>query len=76
MERRIERWNQGRGIDPLNGTYSPQNQATEITCVLQMPAASFIDVYVVVGTGSAAMFFLSFQLKHNDPESVEQHTIY
>jgi len=28
MEWRSERWNQGRGIDLLNGTKSPLNQAT------------------------------------------------
>jgi hypothetical protein len=74
MEWRSERWNQGRGIDLLNGTISPLNQATEFTCILQMPAASVIDVCVVVGTGSAAMYFLSFLLKSNDPRSAEQHS--
>jgi DHA2 family multidrug resistance protein len=42
--------------------------------VMQAAALSFIDVYVILGTGSAAMFFLSFLLKSNDPKNTEQHT--
>jgi hypothetical protein len=41
---------------------------------MQAAALSFIDVYVILGTGSAAMFFLSFLLKSNDPKNTEQHT--
>lgn len=44
--------------------------------MMQASAMSFIDVYVVLGTGSAAMFFLSFLLKHNDPKHVEQHAMH
>jgi DHA2 family multidrug resistance protein len=40
----------------------------------QATAMSFIDAYVVVGIWSAAMFFLSFFLKSNDPRSAEQHS--
>jgi DHA2 family multidrug resistance protein len=42
--------------------------------MMQAAALSFIDVYVILGIGSAAMFFLSFLLKSNDPKSAEQHT--
>jgi hypothetical protein len=35
---------------------------------------SFIDVYVILGIGSAAMLFLSFLLKSNGPDSAEQHS--
>jgi len=42
--------------------------------MMQAAAMSFIDVYVVVGMGSAAMFFLSFLLKSNDPRSTEQYS--
>jgi DHA2 family multidrug resistance protein len=38
----------------------------------QAAALSYIDTYVVLGTGSAAMFFLSFLLKSNDPKHTEQ----
>jgi DHA2 family multidrug resistance protein len=41
--------------------------------VMQAAALSFIDVYVILGIGSAAMFFLSFLLKSNDPKNPEQH---
>jgi hypothetical protein len=40
----------------------------------QGAALSFIDTYVVLGTASAAMFFMSFLLKSNDPEHTEVHT--
>jgi DHA2 family multidrug resistance protein len=33
---------------------------------------SYLDTYVVLGTGSAAMFFLSFLLKSNNPRAPEQ----
>jgi DHA2 family multidrug resistance protein len=42
--------------------------------MMQAAAMSFIDVYVILGIGSVAMFFLSFLLKSNDPKSAEQHT--
>jgi hypothetical protein len=38
----------------------------------QAAAMSFIDAYVILGVGSAAMFFLSFLLKHNDPQHTGQ----
>jgi DHA2 family multidrug resistance protein len=41
--------------------------------MVQATALSFIDAYVILGVGSAAMFFLSFFLKSNDPKSAEQH---
>lgn len=41
--------------------------------MMQAAAMSFIDVYVILGIGSAAMFFLSFLLKSNDPKSTEAH---
>jgi DHA2 family multidrug resistance protein len=40
--------------------------------MMQAAAMSFIDVYVILGIGSAVMFFLSFLLKSNDPKSTEQ----
>ncbi len=39
--------------------------------MMQAAAMSFIDAYVILGVGSAAMFFLSFLLKHNDPKHTE-----
>ena len=41
--------------------------------MMQAAAMSFIDAYVILGIGSAAMFFLSFLLKSNDPKSKEAH---
>jgi len=40
----------------------------------QAAALSYLDCYVVLGAGAAAMFFLSFLLKHNDPKHTEVHT--
>jgi DHA2 family multidrug resistance protein len=40
----------------------------------QGAALSFIDTYAVLGTASAAMFFVSFLLKSNDPKHTEVHT--
>jgi len=40
----------------------------------QAAGLSFIDTYVALGTASAAMFFVSFLLKHNDPKQTEVHT--
>jgi DHA2 family multidrug resistance protein len=40
----------------------------------QGAALSFIDTYVVLGTASAAMFFVSFLLKSNNPKQTEVHT--
>jgi DHA2 family multidrug resistance protein len=40
----------------------------------QAAALSYLDTYVVLGTAAAAMFFLSFLLKSNDPKSAEQHS--
>jgi DHA2 family multidrug resistance protein len=42
--------------------------------MMQAAALSFIDVYVILGIGSAVMFFLSFLLKSNDPKNTELHT--
>jgi len=39
--------------------------------MMQAAAMSFIDVYVVLGVGSAAMFVLSFFLKTNDPKNTD-----
>jgi DHA2 family multidrug resistance protein len=39
----------------------------------QAAALSYLDTYVVLGTGSAVMFFLSFLLKWNDPKHTEPH---
>jgi len=39
--------------------------------MMQASALSFIDVYVILGIGSAAMFFFSFLLKSNDPRHTE-----
>jgi DHA2 family multidrug resistance protein len=38
----------------------------------QAAGLSYIDTYVVLGTGSAAMFLLSFLLQSNDPKKTEQ----
>jgi DHA2 family multidrug resistance protein len=40
----------------------------------QAAALSYIDTYVVLATAAAAMFFLSFLLKSNDPKKTEQPT--
>jgi DHA2 family multidrug resistance protein len=37
----------------------------------QAAALSYLDLYVVLGAGAAAMFFLSFLLKSNDPSHAE-----
>jgi hypothetical protein len=37
----------------------------------QAAAMSYLDLYVVLGAGAAAMFFLSFLLKSNDPRHTE-----
>jgi len=42
--------------------------------MMQAAAMSFIDTYVILGVGSAAMFFLSFLLKSNDPKHTEAHS--
>jgi DHA2 family multidrug resistance protein len=42
--------------------------------MMQAAAMSFIDTYVILGVGSAAMFFLSFLLKSNDPKHAEVHS--
>jgi DHA2 family multidrug resistance protein len=39
----------------------------------QAAALSFLDTYVILGVGSAAMFFISFLLKSNDPRHTEMH---
>jgi hypothetical protein len=39
----------------------------------QSAGLSYLDTYVVLGTAAAAMFFLSFLLKSNNPKSTEQH---
>ena len=40
----------------------------------QAAALSYLDTYIVLGVAAAAMFFLSFLLKHNDPRHTEVHT--
>jgi DHA2 family multidrug resistance protein len=40
----------------------------------QAAALSYLDCYIVLGAGAAAMFFLSFLLKYNDPRHTEVHT--
>ena len=42
--------------------------------MMQAAALSFIDTYVILGVGSATMFFLSFLLKSNDPKHTEVHS--
>ncbi len=42
--------------------------------MMQAAALSFVDTYVILGIGSAAMFFLSFLLKSNDPQHTETHS--
>ncbi len=42
--------------------------------MMQAAALSFIDAYVIMGAGSAAMFFVSFLLKRNDPRKAEGFT--
>jgi DHA2 family multidrug resistance protein len=41
--------------------------------MMQAMTLAYIDAYVVLGVGAAAMFFLSFLLKSNHPRSTEQH---
>jgi DHA2 family multidrug resistance protein len=42
--------------------------------MMQAAALSFVDTYVVLGLGSAAMFFLSFLLKSNDLKGTALHS--
>jgi DHA2 family multidrug resistance protein len=42
--------------------------------MMQAAALSFVDTYVILGIGSAAMFLLSLLLKSNDPRATEQHS--
>jgi DHA2 family multidrug resistance protein len=37
----------------------------------QAAALSYVDLYVILGAGAVAMFFLSFLLKKNDPKHTE-----
>jgi DHA2 family multidrug resistance protein len=39
--------------------------------MMQAATLSFVDTYIILGAGSAAMFLLSFLLKLNDPKSDE-----
>jgi DHA2 family multidrug resistance protein len=60
----------GAGLGPF------ETQAAVIAQVyrafmMQAAAMSFIDAYVILGVGSAVMFFLSFLLKSNDPRHTE-----
>jgi DHA2 family multidrug resistance protein len=59
------------GLGPF-GTQAAVIAQIYRTFMMQAAAMSFIDVYVILGVGSAAMFFLSFLLKSNDPRSTEQ----
>jgi hypothetical protein len=38
----------------------------------QAAALSYLDIYIVLGAGAAAMFFLSFLLKSRDPKDATQ----
>jgi hypothetical protein len=40
----------------------------------QAAGLSYLDTYVVLATAAAAMFFLSFLLKSNDPKNTERHS--
>jgi hypothetical protein len=44
--------------------------------MMQATTLSFIDVYVILGIGSAAMFFLSFLLKSNSPKNTGQPAVH
>jgi DHA2 family multidrug resistance protein len=39
----------------------------------QAASLSYLDTYIVLAVGAAAMFFLSFLLKSNDPRHTEVH---
>lgn len=56
---------------------SPATQATGMALIYQGLMAqaatlSYLDAYVVLAAGAAAMFFLSFLLKSNNPKAAEQ----
>jgi DHA2 family multidrug resistance protein len=56
---------------------NPEAQASGLALIYQGLMAqaaglSYIDTYVVLGTGSVAMFLLSFLLQSNDPKKTEQ----
>jgi DHA2 family multidrug resistance protein len=63
----------GAGLGPF-GTQAAVLAQIYRAFMMQAAAMSFIDTYVILGVGSAAMFFLSFLLKSNDPKSTEQVT--
>jgi DHA2 family multidrug resistance protein len=63
----------GAGLGPF-GTQAAVAAQIYRAFMMQAAAMSFVDVYVILGIGSAAMFFLSFLLKSNDPGSAEQHS--
>jgi DHA2 family multidrug resistance protein len=63
----------------MHGSVGAGSQTMGLALVYQYlmgqgAALSFIDTYVVLGTASAAMFFVSFLLKSNDPKQAEIHT--
>jgi DHA2 family multidrug resistance protein len=68
------------GAPCLAGVYQAHGagaQASRMALVYQSlmgqaASLSYVDTYVVLGAGAAAMFFLSFLLKHNDPQHTEQ----
>jgi DHA2 family multidrug resistance protein len=63
----------------VHGMSGPAAQGMGLAMVYQFLMAqaaslSYIDTYVVLGAGSATMFFLSFLLKSNHPGHPEQET--
>jgi hypothetical protein len=59
-----------------HGMGGPGGQAVGLALIYQTLMAhaaslSYLDTYVVLGTGSATMFFLSFLLQSNDPKHTE-----
>jgi len=63
----------GAGLGPF-GTQLVVVAQIYQSFMMQAATLSFIDVYVILGVGSAVMFFLSFLLKSNDPRHTEQHS--
>jgi DHA2 family multidrug resistance protein len=61
------------GLGPL-GTQAAVVAQIYQSFMMQASALSFIDAYVILGVGSAVMFFVSFLLKSNNPKQTEVHS--
>jgi DHA2 family multidrug resistance protein len=63
----------GAGLGPF-GTQTAVVAQIYRAFMTQAAALSFLDAYVILGIGAAAMFFLSFRLTSNDPKSTGVHS--